>query len=325
MRAALGRIRPAGRVVRRERSGDTRKWDSSLSVRNEKELGRCRNMDQAKLCNPRHLHCKQPAVLDPVIMLVLAMLHTAQYARLELALGTTYRIERHDPGSPEIASKCACADVIVADPLVLTDSEGLQPTWIGELRDKMVLYSHPTPEAMRATITLVNRGVANVLLAGYDDSGPGLRRIIEAARARSLAHRAVQLLTPELARLPLALAEVLRKALFQPVTHASVDAVCREAGTARRSCNRWIRQAGLHSLHRFLRAARALHIVSYLRGDKFTLPDVAARVGLGSGHQVTTLCREVFGVSASKLRALPDVAVLERYGRYVCEVRLALA
>jgi AraC-like DNA-binding protein len=250
-------------------------------------------------------------------MNVVTLLDPLYCARVRRALGVPHTVEDIGSDAATINAKTASADVVVVDPLRIEWRGEGPPNWVAESKDKMIAYASPTPEAMHATILLVQSGVGCTLLAGYDDSSASLRRNIESTRARSLAQRANQLLGPEFSRLPAALADVLRRAILRPATHATAETVCREAGAARRSCDRWTRQAGLHSLGRLLRAARALHIVSYLRDKKLTLATIAERTGLGTASRLTALSNEVFGASASQLRTLTEDALLRRFVVFV--------
>jgi AraC-like DNA-binding protein len=220
-------------------------------------------------------------------------------------------------GGAAIVGRSREADVVIIDPLRVDWDTGRPPRWLNASIDKVVAYGLATPATMHAMLPLMRLGVGGVVLAGYDDSPSSLRQTLETTRARGLAQRAIQLLSPELAMLPASLADVLKKALFQPHTHATAEAVCREAGAARRSCDRWTRQAGIHSLGRFLRAARALSIVTLLRGGDFTLATIAERTGLVDGARVAKLIREIFVLPASQLQQLTDGAILDRFARFV--------
>jgi hypothetical protein len=245
------------------------------------------------------------------------ILPKAQATRVRRALSSTHTLEAYEATDGNLRVRAHAADAIIVDPVVVALGHTRFPRWVTEARNKVIAYPSATKESIRAALEAVRVGIPAVVLQGYDDSDRELNRQVVAARSRSLAKGAVAAVSKNLTRLPHRLCEALTRVIESPAEYATAEDVCRDSGTPRRSCDRWMREVGLCPVAHLIRGSRALHAVPLLRAAEVSRDTVAVSIGVGSARQVGALARAVFGVPPAGLKQLRDDELVKRFKEFV--------
>lgn len=188
-------------------------------------------------------------------------------------------------------------DVLVVDPL----ADGTPRTGVvAELHRQfpslpIVVYTTLSGGSMRAIHELGRLGIEHVVLNRFDDERRRFLELLERVPAQALSDQVLQLLEPELARLPVTMIRAVELLFRGPTRFRNAQDLAAVAGVQVRTMYRQLDAAGIRSPRLFVAAARLLRAYTLMRDPGRQIKDVAARVGYHSQYQLTKHMRALTG------------------------------
>lgn len=128
------------------------------------------------------------------------------------------------------------------------------------------------------------------------------RDTVERARGNPLKKKVLDVLRPQLSRLPIMLGPIMDEMFESPHRYASAQDVALRAEMSTVRLYRHFGLAGLGSPKRLLRAAKLLQACAYLGDRGYSVRDVAKKVGYRNPRLFGEHTVEVFGLTPSRVR-----------------------
>jgi len=196
-------------------------------------------------------------------------------------------------------------DLVIVDP---HDAGKGEPDGLFEMMERfptipVVAYTALTPDALRMTVELAQRGVRQVVLRGFDDEPRRFRELIESLPAKRLGGAALASIGAEWERATPLLQRALARLYESPHLFHGVESLARQAGMTRRTLDRWLAKEGLASARTLLFTARLAQAYHYLGEEGFLLEDVTKKLGYTSPRVFSRQVRATMGLYPSGLRA----------------------
>lgn len=196
-------------------------------------------------------------------------------------------------------------DVVVADPV----ADGNPRTdVIQEIHRQLpslpiVVYTTLSAASMQAILQLGRSGIEHVVLSRFDDERRRFLELLERVPGQALSDQLLQMLAPELARLPASVVRAVEQLYRSPVRFRNAQDLSATAGTILRTMYRQLEGAGIFSPRLLVASARLLRAYSLLRDPHRQIKEVAARVGYHSQYQLTQHMRIMTGHTPRTVRA----------------------
>lgn len=165
-----------------------------------------------------------------------------------------------------------------------------------------VVYTVLEPPYFQDIVRLVEAGVHDVMLFGFDDHHRRLQTLLVDIAARQQFPAFMAAIEPHLMRLPPPLRTATEELLTHPARFRSSHDLARSAGMSTRAVFRHLNSAGFLSLRRLVMAAKVMLAYRLLKGQTRSVYDVADRLGYASSDQLSKHVAELVGCSASHLR-----------------------
>jgi AraC-like DNA-binding protein len=158
-----------------------------------------------------------------------------------------------------------------------------------------------------------NDGLQDVVVYRSDDSPSRFRKTLERASSFPQVSTLIGKLEPWFLRLPGQLVDVLLDDLHQPHKYASAEDIAASANMTLSGLYRSFRSAGLSSPKNFVVGARAFRGHLYLRDVRFSIREVATKLGYTHPRIFAHHIESVLGECPSRLRhSLDDAEAVKR-------------
>lgn len=167
----------------------------------------------------------------------------------------------------------------------------------------IVVYTTLTPSSMRAIVHLGRMGLEHVVLNRFDDERRRFLDLLERIPGQTLSDQMLQLLQPELARLPVPMVRAVEQLFRSPSRFKNTQDLSAAAGTILRTLYRQLDLAGIHSPRLLVASARLLRAYALLRDPGRQIKEVAAKVGYHSQYQLTQHMRTLTGHTPRAVRS----------------------
>ena len=245
-------------------------------------------------------------------MNVLSFLGSSAHAQLVRALPPPHRITRtNDWPTLLLALQEARCDVAVIDPCLgapHASAERLRElvdATNGSATTPIVGYFAVSAAAIRAAHTFARLGpadVSNIVVRGFDDAVDALSATLHRVVSSTAASRLVRSVGNPFAALPPAAARAVVTLFHHPERMRSVSDLAAEAGTTRRSLDRWLAQAGLASARTLLACARANAAFHLMTASHVRAARAADMLGYASPRALAREMQALTGCAPSAIR-----------------------
>jgi AraC-like DNA-binding protein len=201
----------------------------------------------------------------------------------------------------ELTIRHADRAVLFIDPPSLNASV----TEVLRLRDRypevaIIVYTVLSPTSMRAAVQLAHRGIAELVLFGFDDKQERIRRLIDEAEDAGAV--SLEPLKQHLAMLPEKLRRAVEEMFQRPTRFRSTLDLAAAAGMNPRAAFRHLNAAGFVSPRRLVASARVVRAYQLLRRGGRSAGEVAKRLGYRSVDQLSLHLTQLAGCTANDVK-----------------------
>ena len=182
----------------------------------------------------------------------------------------------------------------------------------------IIAYVPLTPSAFRAVSTLSRLGLEHVILYSHDDSAERMIATLDKVRSSPLTERFIDLLRPRLAKLPLAMANVVVEMFAQPHRFPNAQDLATAANITIVRLYRAFHSAELAAPKKMVIAAKLLRAYGHLCDPGQSVGGVSAKLAYRNPRIFAEHTNEVFGLNPSRVRShLSEDQVVKRLFQYV--------
>jgi AraC-like DNA-binding protein len=185
---------------------------------------------------------------------------------------------------------------------VRTDLTALTAIMRRHAQIPVVAYVAVTPENLLVVAHLSRYGLADVFMQGLGDDYQRFAQMVERVCAKSLAFQFLGSLESQLAKLGPRLVCTVQEMFEQPDLFERAADIARHSGISTKQLHRKFQAAQIGTPKKLLVAAKLVQAYTLLRNCMEPICEISSKVGYTEARGLSTLCVEVFGCPASKLR-----------------------
>jgi len=167
----------------------------------------------------------------------------------------------------------------------------------------VIAYVGIDPASIRGMIALSHRGLACIVLQGFEDSPERFKATIDQVRVNPLVARILLGLRPKLASLPMSSAHAVEEVFASPHRFRTSHDIALAAGVSLVRLYREFQMLKPLSPRRVIVAAKLSHGVGYLQDPGLTVGETATRLGYGHPRILEQHSLEVLGVTPSRVKS----------------------
>lgn len=166
----------------------------------------------------------------------------------------------------------------------------------------IIAYVPLTPSAFRAVAQLSKVGLEHVILYSHDDSAERMIATIDKVRSSPLTDRFVEILRPQLGRLPVAISKVVEDLFAEPHRYPNAQDIATGANVTIVRLYRAFQMADFAAPKKMVIAAKLLRAFAHLRDPGQSVGGVSTKLSYRNPRIFAEHTNEVFGVNPSRMR-----------------------
>ena len=167
----------------------------------------------------------------------------------------------------------------------------------------IIVYTALQGNSMRAVLELGRIGIEHVVFNRFDDERRRFRELIERVPGQALSNQMLNLLAPQLAKLPVTTVRAVELLFRSPSRFRNAQDLSAAAGQIVRTLYRQLDNAGIHSPRLLVSAAKLIQVYTLLRDPGRQIKEVAGKTGYASQWKLGQHMRALTGHTPRTVRA----------------------